>query len=685
MQIIGKLLLLLILWTSHFPAAAISPAVSGTPRPKDVQQFAYLPYRRSACGFSSLDARPSRQQRFMLPALLLISVMILLRLSRRSSGHEWGIMIPVLLLVGGTRAATVSYYGGNKDEQAFAMSPTDDGGVYLTGYTTTYGLGRQSTWTIRVDENGTIVWQDTIGSLFYDQAGNAIDTTADGGCIVAGYCGNNSCVTLYSSTGSMLVQTNLTNMAVAYAVKALKVRSGYAVVGTIYISYSPYGMVEVLTSSLACSYIVENVAGKIYSGVMETSDGGLAVTGRTSSYLEYVYTTYNASNTITYTSTVAYGCCLDYMITGLILSDGNVLLVGVTNSVDSTHFYIWIKKQSLWGSRIWNMAYGSGSASYRPSAAEELPNGMIAITGNVTVNSPGEVKTCFILLSSEGNLISSTTLDLVGDNSGTGIHYRANDSTIIISGYAITSDNGFQYYVSTSTYMMCLPGQFIYEGACKDCFAGCLICTNVDNCQSCGSSYYVFNDSVTGHEKCVAACPSFYYVSEGTCQPCGAGCKTCISIKSCTVCDTAKPYRYTDTAGAVNCVSTCPESYRISGMNCIPCPAGCQICSSQGDCQRCLPDYFEYQSPNSSTVSKQCVNSCPAGYYGDTSTGICQHCHSYCLTCSAGPDSDQCNSCNLTLAYPLEDFSSTCVSDCQSLGYYLLDQVCRRRSSLNIL
>ncbi len=222
---------------------------------------------------------------------------------------------------------------------------------------------------------------------------------------------------------------------------------------------------------------------------------------------------------------------------------------------------------------------------------------------------------------------------------------------------------------------------------CKPCISPCLACTTSTYCTDCGTTLYIDPLTDTNNE-CSPSCRPYFYPLEKpapkSCQPCLANCISCTNSTRCVVCDTAKPYIYTDTDGAVHCVSTCPESYLTSELSCIACPTGCQICSSQVDCQRCLPEYFEYQSPNSSTVSKQCLISCPIGYYGDTSTGICQHCHLYCLTCSAGPDSDQCDSCNLTLAYPLEDLSSTCVPDCQSLGYYRLGQVCKRRFSLNI-
>ncbi len=580
----------------------------------------------------------------------------------------------VLLLAEGTRADAMYFYGGSKDEQAFAMSPTNDGGVYLTGYITASIPYVCDMWTIRVNATGTIMWQDTISNVSNNNVGNAIDTTADDGCIVAWHCGSYACVTLYSSAGNMLGHNVLSAMSAAYAVKTLKMSIGYVVVGR----YSQQANVVLLTSSLDILSSYYYVEYGIYIGVMEMYDGYLAVVGRSSNEAFGLYTIYeeNMPYRTIFSMTQSYGCCNAYMITGLTLSDWNVLLVGVTNSVDGIHYYLWVKKRYYWGAEFWSNVYGSNSTDYRPTAAEELPDDTIAITGDVTMGSPEELKTFFIRLSSEGNIISNTTFDLAGSNSGTGIHYRAVDSTIIISGYANTSDDGFQYYVNMS--ILCLLGQYLDAGVCNYCPVECRTCTSLENCQSCWIPYYILNDPATGNGKCVIVCPNSYYASGWTCQPCEVGCKTCIDQDNCTVCSSMMLYNYTDSKGALHCASTCPESYRISGMNCIPCATGCRLCSPQGDCQGCLPDYFEYQSPNSRSTSKQCMNPCPAGYYGDTYSGLCRHCHPYCLTCSAGPDSDQCDSCNLALAYPLEDLNSTCVTDCQPLGYYRLGQVCKR-------
>ena len=82
--------------------------------------------------------------------------------------------------------------GGTGDDEATAIANTADGGYLITGYTASNdkdvtGLhGGEDMWVVKLNGNGQIVWQKTLGGSKQD-GGSAIKPTADGGCIVAGY------------------------------------------------------------------------------------------------------------------------------------------------------------------------------------------------------------------------------------------------------------------------------------------------------------------------------------------------------------------------------------------------------------------------------------------------------------------------------------------------------------------
>ena len=76
-------------------------------------------------------------------------------------------------------------YGGSYDDEAYAITPTKDGGYIVAGYTSSFGNGGD-VYLIKIDKNGNKIWQKTYGGSDLDEA-DAITPTEDGGYIVAGW------------------------------------------------------------------------------------------------------------------------------------------------------------------------------------------------------------------------------------------------------------------------------------------------------------------------------------------------------------------------------------------------------------------------------------------------------------------------------------------------------------------
>ncbi len=77
-------------------------------------------------------------------------------------------------------------FGGEKDDQAFSIDKTDDGGLIIAGMTRSMGAGNHDLYIIRADSNGDTIWTKTYGFLNNDQA-NSVRCTRDGGFIAAGW------------------------------------------------------------------------------------------------------------------------------------------------------------------------------------------------------------------------------------------------------------------------------------------------------------------------------------------------------------------------------------------------------------------------------------------------------------------------------------------------------------------
>lgn len=83
-------------------------------------------------------------------------------------------------------------YGGSDDENAAKITKTNGGGYLLTGYTSSNdgdvseNEGFQDYWIVKVDEEGTILWEKNYGFSGSDQAFNAFQTE-DGGYFITGF------------------------------------------------------------------------------------------------------------------------------------------------------------------------------------------------------------------------------------------------------------------------------------------------------------------------------------------------------------------------------------------------------------------------------------------------------------------------------------------------------------------
>jgi len=87
-------------------------------------------------------------------------------------------------------------YGGSKKDIALCTKQTSDNGYILAGYSEsndgnlTLNHGNYDFWILKLDSNGNIEWQKSLGGSSYDIA-QSIEQTFDGGYIVAGTSSSN--------------------------------------------------------------------------------------------------------------------------------------------------------------------------------------------------------------------------------------------------------------------------------------------------------------------------------------------------------------------------------------------------------------------------------------------------------------------------------------------------------------
>jgi predicted secreted protein len=78
-------------------------------------------------------------------------------------------------------------YGGSTYDGGMAVVQTPDGGYTVAALTNSFGAGGMDAWLIRTDASGNMQWNRTYGGSATDYALHMVQTTVDGGYIVAGY------------------------------------------------------------------------------------------------------------------------------------------------------------------------------------------------------------------------------------------------------------------------------------------------------------------------------------------------------------------------------------------------------------------------------------------------------------------------------------------------------------------
>ena len=76
-------------------------------------------------------------------------------------------------------------FGQAQADSLNGVAPTADGGIVATGTTRSYGSEQTDMTVMKLDADGQMLWHKIYGFKYYEY-GNAVASTKDGGCIVAG-------------------------------------------------------------------------------------------------------------------------------------------------------------------------------------------------------------------------------------------------------------------------------------------------------------------------------------------------------------------------------------------------------------------------------------------------------------------------------------------------------------------
>ncbi len=185
-------------------------------------------------------------------------------------------------------------YGGDDWEKSFSVQPTTDGGYIVVGRTKSFGAGDYDIWLLKTDSNGDTLWTHTYGGSARED-GYCVRQTTDGGYIISGKTysygagGSDAYLVKTDENGDTLWTRTYggSNGEGSFSVQQTD-DGGYVIVGYTF-SFGAGGADTYLVKTDALGQILwtrtyGGSADEFDQRIQLTTDGGYIIGGRTESF-----------------------------------------------------------------------------------------------------------------------------------------------------------------------------------------------------------------------------------------------------------------------------------------------------------------------------------------------------------------------------------------------------------------
>lgn len=322
---------------------------------------------------------------------------------------RWLVSFLFLLFFISTGLAQITWrrmYGGASFEKGYSVDQTTDGGYIVTGFTFSFGNGRQ-VYLIRIDSLGDTLWTRNFGGTGED-FGIHVQQTTDGGYIVVGYTnsfGND--VQIYLIKTDSLGDTLWTKTyggpgtEVGYWVQQTS-DGGYIITGGGGFSWGldPVYLIKTDSSgNVEWSKVYCDTVQSLGVSVQQTSDGGYIITGGHEFQNIYLIKTDSLGNTLWakgyYSGNIGWGHSVQqtsdggYFVTGFLILGGWLVL---------------LKTDSL-GDTLWVKTYKGPYGALRGFCGQQTTDGGYIATGRYDIGQDS-LRSAFLLKTdSLGNML----------------------------------------------------------------------------------------------------------------------------------------------------------------------------------------------------------------------------------------------------------------------------------------
>jgi hypothetical protein len=273
-------------------------------------------------------------------------------------------------------------YGGSSDDDAYAVSQTNDGGYIVGGRTKSSGSGLYDLWLIKTDQQGEILWEKILGGTKEDVAYSLLVLDDDEYLVVGGTASHGSgnsdaWVLKTSSEGEILWNITIGGKMNDVGRKVIaSADGGFVIVGDT----SSYGagwndiwLIKMSSDgSVSWNQTYGGSANDNGKSVVETDDGFI-IAGNSESFgsnlVEGYVVNVDPDGNLVWEQTFG-GTSDDYAESIALLSDGGYVVTGFTSSTGTGESDVWLFSVSQGGDLMDETFYGG---SMRDRMYEILP------------------------------------------------------------------------------------------------------------------------------------------------------------------------------------------------------------------------------------------------------------------------------------------------------------------------
>lgn len=270
--------------------------------------------------------------------------------------------------IGPAPAGWAQTYGGSGVESLFDLCPAPGGGYVATGRTTSTSDHREDVYLIKVDESGELLWERTLGTFGPAEWGRAIEPTADGGYAIAGDRNSDMYLIKTDGNGELLWETSFGGSAYDIA----------------------HGLAVLPDGAMVLAGVTKSMGAGVEDCFLVKTDafGGLIW-----------QKTYGGPRT-------------DLGEAVIVTVQGDYVVGGITKSLGSGNFDLWVFKTDSQGTVLWERTFGGAATDYFGDVQETSDGGCIVV-GTFADSDMAVIK-----LDHDGNTQWDATLGGAGVQTG---------------------------------------------------------------------------------------------------------------------------------------------------------------------------------------------------------------------------------------------------------------------------